>query len=125
MPDFIFPSPDDHTYIQSEDEEALRAKREQRARLKELVASVSASFAEAAELERQQRLKKPVTTRTVAVRMPIDLFQRLNSAASDAATGRSHMIRQMVADYLNSMEDQGIRFSGCLLSVDKIKPTMH
>ncbi len=125
MSDFIFPLPDEFMYVHSVEEDALRIQRERRARLKEVADSVSTSFVAAAEMERQEKLKRPQTTRTIAVRMPNELLQRLNSVAADAATGRSHLIRQMVADYLNSMEDQGIRFSGCLLSVDKIKPTKH
>jgi predicted DNA-binding protein len=74
----------------------------------------------------ERREKKDISTsRTIAVRMPIQLLHRLNAVAADAATGRSHLLRQMIADYLNSMENSGIRFNGCLLSVDKVEPTKH
>jgi predicted DNA-binding protein len=114
-----FPPHDEFGFHESE-EEKMRIKQLQRARLAEIAKSVSAALVAATAAEQEERMKKPSPSHTISVRMPIKLLQQLNAVASDAATGRSHLIRQIVTDYLNSMEDQGIRFGGCLLRVDNM-----
>jgi len=120
MPDFIFPPPDDFLY---HDEETAKAREDRRRDQAELAASMSAALVRGYGMELRER--RAPTSRTIALRIPLPLLVRLDAVAIDAATGRSHLIRQMIADYLNSMQCQGIRFSGCLLSVDKVDPGRH
>lgn len=131
MTDYVFfPSDDASNSDRPEEVESaeLKARRLRHERLKELRTNVFDRAYEAAADQAEEdwhRKNTAPTSRTIAVRMPVVLLDRLSATAADAATGRSHLIRQMVADYLNSMDGQGIRFSGCLLSVDKAKPTQH
>lgn len=116
MSDFIFMPPEDPYSTQPNDELLERtAARRETARL-----AMGLLEKSPAPDDRYRDWKSTQTNRIIALRIPIELLARLNQVAADAATNRSHLIRQMVADYLNSMESKGIRFSGCLLSVDTI-----
>jgi hypothetical protein len=118
MSAFIFPHNDDA----NEHPEFDPLREQGREKLREVINAMQASF-KAAEVDYQRntRANKARGSVSICLRMPVSLIKRLDAVAASAATSRSHLLRQMAADYLNSMEDAGIRFSGCLLSVDKIK----
>ena len=116
MSDFIFMPPEDCYSTRPKEEvfERMEARRETARLAKSLLERTDGTSDD-------HRISTPaLESRIIALRMPSELLLRLNQVAADAATNRSHLVRQMVADYLNSMESQGIRFSGCLLSVDRV-----
>ena len=117
MADFIFPAPDEFDSNQTEEDET----RLLRAYYRHQVGQLARGMIEESnsKVEVKQRRNVDTESRIIALRMPEQLLERLNRVASDAATNRSHFIRQLIADYLNSMEGRGMRFNGCLLSIDK------
>lgn len=114
MSDFIFMPPEDFSPDQTEEDTFLHRQEN-----REQLANLAMSLLEAPKASANVNGVASGPNSIIALRMPKALLNRLDSAAADAATNRSHLVRQMVADYLNSMEGQGIRFNGCLLSVDK------
>ena len=110
MSDFILMPPAGSYPAEECDEELLRLQN--RRRIANLANSLLSETSEPTDVGRVS------TNRLIALRIPKELLDRLNQVAADAATNRSHLVRQMVADYLNSMEGRGLRFNGCLLSVD-------
>lgn len=118
MTDFIFPAPDEFDSVQPKEEEVRLLQAYYRHQVGQLAQDLLAESSVKVEQETQQN--RISENRIIALRIPSPLLERLNKVASDAATNRSHLIRQMIADYLNSMEGRGIRFNGCLLSIDQI-----
>ena len=110
MSEFKIMPPDDSYSAEEYDAEFLRLQT--RRRIASLAQSLLIETSDSTDVGRFS------TNRIIALRIPEELLDRLNQVAADAATNRSHLVRQMVADYLNSMEGRGIRFNGCLLSVD-------
>lgn len=53
--------------------------------------------------------------RLINLKMPNHMIDRLDEIAKDAGTSRSQLIRQIVADFLNHVWAQGIRFRGSTL----------
>jgi hypothetical protein len=71
-----------------------------------------------ARLERQEEELRAARnkSRVVTLRMPVTLIEGLDIVASDAATNRGHLLRQIAADYLNYIRQSGIAYQGSLLS---------
>ena len=53
--------------------------------------------------------------RLINLKMPNHMIDRLDQIARDAGTNRSQLIRQILADFLNHIWTQGIRFRGSTL----------
>lgn len=55
---------------------------------------------------------KPVLTKQLNVRVPSDLYDRLEEAAVMLATDSSHLLRMMIAEKLPEYEERGRRARG-------------
>jgi hypothetical protein len=56
--------------------------------------------------------KKPVKTRQINVRVPVDLADRLDRAAAMLATDASHLLRMVLVEKLPEYEQRGRRARG-------------
>lgn len=81
-------------------------------RLRECVMSVQESLRDAKE---QERLISAQRNRIITFRFPKDQLDRLDAVASDAATSRGHMLRQIIATYLCYIDENDITYNGSLI----------
>jgi hypothetical protein len=49
-------------------------------------------------------------------RIPVEQLQRLDEITEDAATNRSHLLRQIVAEYICYVDECNVRYRGSLLT---------
>jgi hypothetical protein len=106
---FICPQPDfDPLEMYETYEEKLRA----RERLRETVRSVQESLLEAQKLQRRNVCQR---NRIITFRLPNEQLVRLDTVASDAATTRGHLLRQIIATYLSYVDDCEIKYNGSLI----------
>ena len=54
--------------------------------------------------------------RVATFRLPIDQLQRLDEITEDAATTRSHLLRQIVAEYICYVDECKVRYRGSMLT---------
>lgn len=59
--------------------------------------------------KRKPREKKSTDMVQFAIRMPIDLAERLQQAAEKLATDRSHLLRIILAENLHEYEDRAAK----------------
>ena len=76
---------------------------------------------ESARLERLEEERKALqsTNHVVTFRMPVQLLERFDLVAGQAATSRGHLLRQITADFLNHLHEQGTQYNGTLISTRK------
>lgn len=86
--------------------------------LRESVISIQQSLLQA---QAEERRLSASANRSITFRIPIDLLDRLDSVAEDAATGRSHLLRQIVAEYLCYITECDIRYKGSMLTAHSSK----
>ena len=95
------------------DEELEPVAQNPRQAVRDAVISIQEAFLAAQAQERQlTAARNPVAT----FRIPVDLLKRLDEIADDAATSRSHLIRQIVAEYISYVDESNVRYKGSLLS---------
>jgi hypothetical protein len=86
--------------------------------LRESVISIQRSLLEA---QAEERRLSASTNRAITFRIPVELLERLDFVADDAATGRSHLLRQIVAEYLCYVSECDIRYKGSMLTAHSSK----
>lgn len=59
--------------------------------------------------------------RVATFRIPIEQLQRLDEITADAATSRSHLLRQIVAEYICYVDECNVRYRGSLLTAHASK----
>lgn len=66
--------------------------------------------------EAEDRRMRADRTRVTTFRIPVELLNRLDMVANDAATSRGHLLRQIIAEYIAYVEEHNVRYKGSLLS---------
>ncbi len=59
--------------------------------------------------------------RVATFRIPVEQLQRLDEITADAATSRSHLLRQIVAEYICYVDECNVRYRGSLLTAHASK----
>ena len=86
--------------------------------LRESVLSIQQSLLDA---ENEERRRSAAANRAITFRMPVDLLERFDLVAEDAATGRSQLLRQIVAEYLCYVAECDVKYKGSLLTANSSK----
>jgi Ribbon-helix-helix protein, copG family len=71
--------------------------------------------------EALQRESAASRHRVATFRIPVEQLQRLDEITADAATSRSHLLRQIVAEYICYVDECSIRYRGSLLTAHSSK----
>jgi hypothetical protein len=85
---------------------------------RESVISIQQSLLQA---QAEERRLSASASRAITFRIPVELLERLDFVAEDAATGRSHLLRQIVAEYLCYVSECDIRYKGSMLTAHSSK----
>ena len=73
------------------------------------------------EAEAEERRLAASRNRVATFRIPTDLLARFDEIASEAATSRGHMLRQVIAEYICYVDECNVRYRGSMLTAHNSK----
>ena len=103
------------------DDEPVPISHSMRQAMRDSIISVQEAVKAADATERDIATSR---SRVATFRMPVEQLQRLDEITKDAVTSRSHLLRQIVAEYICYVDEYNVRYRGSLLTAHASKRAM-